>query len=184
MNQEKMKSAFESLSKDLGDGFVASEIWAIGEGRPLIKDHGYNKNPKVAPLFNEVTRKLYKTLQESAYPGLGNYYLVNLDNNHLVVVITIGKFQQFILVDLAKISMGVLMSIALPNLLDFFTEEIVVESPAEVESPVEVESPAGPETAVNQPEKEKKEKVRRGSTLREIFSAFSDGGYYSDKIKE
>ncbi len=178
INQEKMKSAFESLSNDLGDGFVASEIWAIGEGRPLIKDHGYNKNPKVAPLFNEVTRKLYKTLQESAYPGLGNYYLVNLDNNNLVVIITIGKFQQFILVDLAKTSMGVLMSIALPNLLDFLTEEIVVESPAEVEIP------AGPETAVSQPEKEKKDKARRGSTLREIFSAFSDGGYYSDKIKE
>ncbi len=150
INQEIMKSAFESLSQDLGNGFVASEVWAIGEGRPLIRDHGYNDNPKVAPLFNEVTRKLYKTLQESAYPGLGNYYLVNLDNNHLVVVITIGKLQQFILVDLAKTSMGILMSVALPNLVNILTEGFAVKESIETESPAKAESPAKSEAAISQ----------------------------------
>ncbi len=196
INQEKMKSAFESLSKDLGNGFLASEVWAIGEGRPLIRDHGYNDNPKVAPLFNEVTRKLYRTLQESAYPGLGNYYMVNLDNNHLVVVITIGKLQQFVLVDLAKTSMGILMSVALPNLINFLTEEFAVEdsletessakaeSPAKPEAAAEAKSPARPEATASSTEEKKTEKKRQRSTLREIFSAFSEGGYYSDKIKE
>ncbi len=132
----------------------------------------------MAPLFNEVTRKLYKTLQESAYPGLGNYYLVNFDNNHLVVVITIGKLQQFVLVDLAKTSMGILMSVALPNLISFLTEEFAGEDS------IEPERPAEPEAAASSVDEKKAEKKRQRSTLREIFSAFSGGGYYSDKIKE
>jgi len=190
VNQEKIKVAFESLKEDLGAGFVASEVWAVGEGLPLIKDHGYNDNPKVAPLFNEVTRKLYKTLQESEYPDIGNYYLVNLDNNHLVVVITIGKFQQFVLVDLAKTSMGILMSVALPNLINFLTEELTDEDLIEPERSYKPDkqgkdkSPARPEAAAPGSEQNKAEKKRQRSTLREIFNAFSSGGYYSDKIKE
>ncbi len=190
INQEIMKSAFEALKSDLGDGFVATEIWSTKQGLPLIKDHGYNNNPKVAPLFNEVTRKLYKTLQESAYPDLGEYYMVNLDNNHLVVVIKIGEYQQFVLVDLAKTPMGVLMSIALPNLLNMLAEEIVDESPKEVESPGKVASPEKIEISVEEekvgstPGAEKKDSQQKKFSLREVLSAFSEGGYYSDKIKE
>ncbi len=135
INQEKMALIFEELKSDLGEGFGASEIWSHAEGSPLVKDHGYNNNPKVSPLFNEVTRKLYKTLKESSYPGLGSYYLVNLNNDHLVVVLMVGKYQLFILVDLTKTSMGVLMGVALPNLLGNLAEESQADGSAELDSP-------------------------------------------------
>ncbi len=188
INQEKIKMAFEALKSDVGDGFVATEMWSTRQGLPLVKD--YNNNLKVVPLFNEVTRKLYKTLKESAYPGLGEYYMVNLENNHLVVVIKIGEYQQFVLVDLAKTPMGVLMSIALPNLLNILAEEIVDESPKEVESPGKVansekiEIPVEEEKVDSTPGAEKKDSQQKKFSLREVFRAFSDGAYYSDKIKE
>ncbi len=117
----------------------AAEIWSTRQGLSLINGHGYNNNKKAAPFFNEVTRKLYKTLQESANPGLGSYYLVNLNNDHLVVVLMAGKCQLFILVDLTKISMGVLMSVALPNLLCNLAEE------SQADGTVVLDSPAGEE---------------------------------------
>ncbi len=133
-NEGTIKSVFEQLKSDLGQGFVASEIWALAEGEPLFKEHGYNSNPRIAPLFNEVTRKLYKVLKESEYPNLGNYYLVNLENNHLVVLLAIAKYQLFVLVDLTKTPMGVLMNVALPNLLDNLTVEAGVKSFEELEN--------------------------------------------------
>ncbi len=169
-DRDKLQSTFESLSKDLGDGFVASEIWAIEDGQPVIKNHRYNNNPHVAPLFNKVTQMLYKTLEKSDYPGLGNYYLISLDNQHLAVVLTIGKLQQFVLINLQKTPIGLLMSVALPNLLSILAND-----------EAGVEDPAGHKPEDNFPETGKTDSPGRKSSLREIFSALTGGMYYPDK---
>ncbi len=198
INQEKMELVFEELKSDLGNGFVASEIWALAEGRPLIKDHGYNPNSKVAPLFNEVTRKLYKTLKESEYPNLGKYYLANLENNHLVMVLTIDKYQLFILVDLAKTPMGILMGVALPNLFGNLAEEDGVESSAEIEKPADLKTLESlsktEETSltgwalykqIRDPGASlKAEESREKFTLKEAFRAFFGLEEQSDEIDE
>ena len=118
-NINKLKQIVEELKNDLGDGFVATDIWATADAQPIV---GFNSQPKAAALFNEVTRKLDMTLKESKYSGLGNYYFVNLDNNKLVMVLSIGSYQQFILVDLLKTTIGILMNVALPNLLSGLAE--------------------------------------------------------------
>jgi hypothetical protein len=131
-NIDKLKQIVEELKNDLGDGFVATDIWATADAQPIV---GFNSQPKAVALFNEVTRKLDKTLKGSDYAGLGNYYLVNLDNNNLVVVLSIGAYQQFILVNLSQTTMGILMNVALPNLLSGLAEaEDFTEAAAESQS--------------------------------------------------
>lgn len=141
---DKLKKTIDEVKKELGEGFVATDIWATTDTKSLIfsyagsdmytwgmtslpsltrvrqisKSFGsYSGQPKVIALFSEVTRKLDKTLISSEYPGLGNYYLINLENNHLVLVLSTGSYQQFLLVDLSKTTMGILISVALPKLL-------------------------------------------------------------------
>ncbi len=109
----------EELKSDLGEGFVANDIWRSKDAQSLA---GYNSQPKAVALFNEVTRTLDKTLAGAAYPGLGAYYMVHLENGLLVVVAIEGDYQHMVLVDLSKTTMGILMSVSLPKLLDNLKE--------------------------------------------------------------
>ncbi len=116
---EKFNKIIEDLKDDLGEGLIASDIWHTKDAQPLAS---YNSQPKAVALFNEVTRMLDKTTNESEYPGLGDYYIVHLENDLLVVVILVGDYQNGTLVDLSKTTMGILMSVALPKLLNMLKE--------------------------------------------------------------
>ncbi len=172
---EKLLSIFESLKQDLGEGFLATDIWDTANAQPLVKSHDYNQYPGAISLFSESTRMLNKTLQESDYPKLGNYYLINLDNNNLVVVISIETFQQFILIDLSKVQMGILMSVALPNLLSSLAEldksELAAESKA-------AEIPAEKDAVKDTPEEQKSRKIRVPSALREFIDALTGPTFF------
>lgn len=116
---DKLKQIIEELKDDLGSGFVATDIWATADAQSLV---GFNSQPKAVALFNEVTRMLDKTLKGAEFPGLGDYYLVHLDNDHLIVILSIGDYQQSVLVDLTKTTMGILMNVALPKVLNGLEE--------------------------------------------------------------
>lgn len=111
-----LKKLIDALKNDLGEGLVASDIWATGEPKSLAG------NKKWLTLFNGVTGKLNKALQGAEFPGIGNYYMINLPGNRLAVILLIDAYQHFILVDLSKTTMGILMSVALPNLINSWLE--------------------------------------------------------------
>jgi len=116
---ENLNQVISSFRENLGEGLVGSGIWHASDGQQIAE---YKSRPKAVALFNEVTRKLDKTLKNAEYPNLGKYYLIHLKNNHVVVVVKIGDYQQGALVDLSKTTMGILMSVALPQLLKDLSE--------------------------------------------------------------
>ncbi len=119
-DNEVFQKAIEELKSELGDGVVTTDIWhSKGEAKSLAGD---NLQPRMIVLFNEVTRVLEKILQGSNVPGLGSYYLVQLENDHVVVIVVFGEYQQLMLVDLTKTTMGVLISVALPKVLESLNE--------------------------------------------------------------
>ena len=110
---EAFENIINELKSDLGEGFVATDIWHSKDAQSLA---GYNSQPKAVALFNEVTRILDKILKGSKYPGLGEYYLVKLENNYIVIIVIAGEFQQVLVVDLSKVTMGLIMSVVVPKL--------------------------------------------------------------------
>ncbi len=136
----KLKKAIVEIRKDLGEGFVATDVWSTTDTKSLIYNYASSNmytwgmaplgklsdkgsrsnsgNPKMIALIKEVTHNLEKTIISAEYPGLGNYYLINLENNHVALVLKAGFYQLFLLVDLTKTTMGILMSVTLPKLLE------------------------------------------------------------------
>jgi hypothetical protein len=112
MNVKLLGKVVEVLKEDLGDGLVAADVFTTADGQSLS---GYNSNPKACALFNEITKYLHKSLKGSGFPGLGGYYMVHLENNMAVVVISHGEVQNGMLVDLSKTTMGLLLNVALPK---------------------------------------------------------------------
>lgn len=143
---ENIKKVIDGLREDLGDGFVDTDIWNVSSNKSVAFHHQpgliprYGVVPKHIKTFSEISGILNRALLESDYHALGDYYLINLKNNRVVVVLNIktshaeaglltegsgintshglGGHQQFIMVDLSKTTMGVLMSIAIPRVLE------------------------------------------------------------------
>jgi hypothetical protein len=112
---DDFKAIIEELKTDLGDALVSADIWHIKDAQSLS---GYNVAHKATALFNEVTRILEKTLSGSDFPNLGDYYMVHTANGYLVVINKAGDYQLGMTVDLSKTTMGILMSIVLPKVLE------------------------------------------------------------------
>ena len=119
MNVRKLNEAVEVLKEDLGDGLIACNIFTVQEGLSVA---GYNSQPKASALFNQVTSNLIKILKAANFPGLGKYYIVDLEDNNMAIILPLGEYRWGILVDTQKVQLGLLVSIAIPNCIESFEE--------------------------------------------------------------
>jgi hypothetical protein len=121
MNIKKLNETIESMTTDLGESLLATDIWTVADGFSIA---GYNPQPKAAALFNQLTSYLNDTLQGSGFPGLGKYYMLDLLDNKLVIVLPMGEYRWGILVDNSKIQLGLLLNIIIPRIIDAFEEAL------------------------------------------------------------
>ena len=121
MDLKRLNKIVEDLKEVLGSALIATDSWITNDGQSLA---GYNTQPKASALFNEITTSLNKSLKNSDFPGLGKYYMINLENNFMVIVAVHGELQEGMLVDISKTSLGILINIALPKVLEGLAEAI------------------------------------------------------------
>lgn len=119
MNVRKLNEVIESMAKDLGDGLLATDIWTVADGFSIA---GYNPQPKATALFNQLTSYLNDTLEGSGFPGLGKYYMLDLRDNKLVIILPMGEYRWGLLVDSSKVQLGLLLNIIVPKIIDGFEE--------------------------------------------------------------
>ena len=69
-------------------------------------------------LFTEMTNTLSNTLSDSGFPGLKRYFFLDLEGDHVVMIIRHGTdLLQGILMNSQKVNLGLLLSVALPKML-------------------------------------------------------------------
>ena len=121
MNVQKPNKIIGSMVKDLDDGLLATDIWTIADGFSIA---GHNSQPKANALFNQLTSYLNDTLTGSGFPGLGKYYMMDLLDNKLVIILPMGEYRWGVLVDSSKIQLGLLLNVIVPKIIDAFEEAI------------------------------------------------------------
>lgn len=111
-----LEGAVEELQRVLRDALTATDIWDRNTGLSLA---GFNTQPAASALFNQVTKEISETLAGSSFPALSQYYLLNLEDNNIVLILMHGdELMQGILLDATKANMGILFSVAIPKMLD------------------------------------------------------------------
>lgn len=112
----KLDLAIDSLKATLKDGVLAADIWDRATGLSLAS---INSQPAAVALFTEITNSLTDTLVSSGFPGLNRYYFVDLEGGKTVLVIQHGTdILEGILMDTAKVNLGILLAVALPKALE------------------------------------------------------------------
>ncbi len=123
MNIQKLNEAIGILKQDLGEGLLACDIYSIDDGQSIA---GYNSQPKACALFNQITEQMNSVLGGAGFPILGRYYILDLADKKMVVVIPLGDYQWGILMDGTKVKLGLLLNIAMPKIIDAFEEAITM----------------------------------------------------------
>lgn len=121
MDLKRLNDIVDDLKDVLGSGLIATDIWMTGDAQSIA---GFNTQPKATALFNEITTNLGKSLKNSDFPGLGRYYMINLEKNFMAIVVIQGNLQAGLLVDTSKATLGILINIALPKVLEGLAEAV------------------------------------------------------------
>ncbi len=107
--------AVQDLRNVLRDGLIASDIWDRAAGLSLA---GHNQQPVAVALFTRITQELETSLADSGFPALARYYILDMEGNHTVAMINHGSLLQGILVDNKRANLGILISVAIPRMLE------------------------------------------------------------------
>lgn len=115
INIEKLEAAIAELKGVLKDSLIITSIWDFSTGLALAE---LSPQPAAVALFTEVTRSLAGTLYDSGFPELNRYYLIDLADDHLAMVVRHGDdLLQGVVMSAKKVNLGVLISIALPKMI-------------------------------------------------------------------
>lgn len=120
MDIKKLQESLKTLKEDLGDGLLASDIYANADGQSIA---GYNSNPKACALFNRMTYQMNRSLKESGFPNIGKYYMMDLVDKKRVVVMPMGDYQWGMLLD-SSVALGLLLNVAFPKAIDNFEQAL------------------------------------------------------------
>lgn len=116
INIEKLNEATEEVKATLKDGLLTSEIWDREAGLSFVS---YNPQPVAVALFTEVAKMLKSTLADSGFPGLKRYFLLDLENDHMAMLIFHGNdILQGLLMNSKKVNLGILLAVALPKAIE------------------------------------------------------------------
>jgi hypothetical protein len=61
-------------------------------------------------------------LKECNMPPMGKYYLIHLADDTVIIAIPLGEFEWRIMVDLKKVTLGLLLNVILPKIMDAFKD--------------------------------------------------------------
>jgi hypothetical protein len=122
MNVQLLKDAIEVVKSNLDPGLIATDIWTASDSQSIA---GYNPQPAACVLFGQITTQINKTLKESGFPGLGKYYLLNLVDEKLVVIIPMGSYMWGMLIDGRKVALGLVLNVVLPKAISAFEEALI-----------------------------------------------------------
>ncbi|MFC1883990.1 response regulator [Thermodesulfobacteriota bacterium] len=116
---KKIDEIIEALKKDLGEGLITINFFGTVDGKSI---GNYNSEIGTSELFNRITGYLKVELESGGYSGLGEYYVMNLTDGKLVLIILLGNFSCQVTVDGGKIDSGHLLKGVIPMIIDSFFE--------------------------------------------------------------
>lgn len=121
MNVKKLNQAIEIQKDNMGEGLLATDIYGSADGQSVV---GWNSNPQACALMNRITNYMVDALDGAGFPGLNRYYILDLADKKMVIVLNLGDFQWGMLVDRSKIQLGLLLNIAIPKMLGAFEDAL------------------------------------------------------------
>lgn len=122
MNVQKLNKCIEMMKTDLGEGLIGGDIYSSEDGQAIA---GYKSVEAACALFSQMTEFVNNALKGSSFPLLGKYYLLDLADNKMVVIVPLGDYQFGMMVDKTLIKLGLLLNVSIPKFIDAFEDALM-----------------------------------------------------------
>jgi len=121
LDVKKMNATIHNLVRELGNALISTDVWTIEEGESIA---GYNSQPIACALFNQITGYIDEALEAGEYPKLDKYYILELQDGKMVIIIPFGEYIWEMLIDSKRARLGLLLNITIPQMIESF-EKII-----------------------------------------------------------
>lgn len=121
MNIPKLNKAIDSLRESLGMALISTDIFGAEDGQSVA---AFNSQPAASAVFAQMTNQMNSALKDAKFPEIGRYYVIDLVDRKLVVIIPMGDFIWGILIDGTKAQLGLLLNLAIPKAIGAFEEAL------------------------------------------------------------
>jgi hypothetical protein len=120
----KMNRAIKNVEIELGNALISTDVWNITDGESIA---GYNSRPVACALFNQITGYINEALEQGSYPKLEKYYILELQDGKMVLIMPFGEHIWEMFIDTKKARLGILLNTTIPRIIDSF-EKITSEA--------------------------------------------------------
>ena len=125
INIKKLNAALLEIQEMLADVALKMDIFLSADGRSLA---GWNSHPLACSSFAAITRSIRRSLQKSAFPQLQHYYLVDLADEHMVLILNRDELQWGFLLKGANRQLGLLLNVVMPKALNILSEALMKDT--------------------------------------------------------
>ncbi|MDQ1349837.1 MAG: hypothetical protein QG657_138 [Acidobacteriota bacterium] len=123
MDLQKMNKVLHNVERELGNALISTDVWNIADAESIA---GYNSQPIAVALFNQITGYINEALETGKYPKLDKYYILDLQDDKMVLVIPFVEFVWEMLIDTKKARLGILLNTTIPGIIHSF-EQMMAE---------------------------------------------------------
>ncbi len=123
MDKDKMNLAVHNVVRELGNALISTDVWNIADAESIV---GYNSQPIACALFNQISEYVNEALEEGEYPKLAKYYILDLKDGKMVIIIPFGEYIWEMLIDTKRARLGLLLNITVPQMIDSFDKIIAM----------------------------------------------------------
>ncbi|HLP45199.1 MAG TPA: hypothetical protein VK469_04595 [Candidatus Kapabacteria bacterium] len=123
MDLKQMNKVLHNVERELGNALISTDVWNVSDAASLA---GYNSQPVACALFNQITGYINEALEQGKYPKLDKYYILDLQDDKMVLVIPFAEFIWEMLIDTKKAKLGILLNSTIPGIINSF-EKLMVE---------------------------------------------------------
>jgi hypothetical protein len=119
VERTKLDTCLNLMSKDMGDALKAARIISINDRKVMAT---YQHDHETAESFVRLTNFMKNTYKSETPYELGDHIIMDLKDQHTMVILMIGEHQWNIVFNNVKCSLGMLRNIIMPKVIRTFNE--------------------------------------------------------------
>lgn len=117
--KRKFEVCLKLLIEDMGDALTAASVVKVEEDKVMAS---YQAVPEAALAFLRLTKYLKKSFAAETTIELGDHYILDLKDQHILIALIIGAHQWCIVFNNSKCTMGLFRNVIMPKVIQAFNE--------------------------------------------------------------
>jgi len=123
LNNSQFEVEIKELKKTLKDGLLSTIIFDKDSEEIIME---YNYTPNSTKAYNSIIKHTLNIFREYKLDNIDKYMLFHLENNKILVILSIYNYRWTLLVNNNQVKLGVLLNIVIPNMRNKFQDIIKV----------------------------------------------------------